>query len=90
MVRIAVAVRSPSVRQLVMLQSEATGQKMLLSATTPYAGSLVEQGGQAHVYASNTPTLGGIAAGTYPTPGGPNTAGGNDAANFMPGRFVTP
>jgi hypothetical protein len=110
---IAVAVRSPSVRQLVMLYSEATGQKMPLSATTPYAGSLVEQGGkvyqqasyqdgQAHVYASNIPTLGGIAAGTYPTPGNPNTAGGsgatylslnisgNDAANFMTGQFVTP
>jgi len=110
---IAVAVRSPSVRQLVMLYSEATGQKMPLSATTPYAGSLVEQGGklyqqasyqdgQAHVYASNIPTLGGIAAGTYPTPGGPNTSGGtgatymslnisgNDAANFMTGQFVTP
>jgi hypothetical protein len=42
-----VAVRSPSVRQLVMLYSEATGQKMPLSATTPYAGSLVEQGGRA-------------------------------------------
>jgi len=110
---IAVAVRSPSVRQLVMLYSEATGQKMPLSATTPYAGSLVEQGGklyqqasyqdgQAHAYASNIPTLGGIAAGTYPTPGNPNTAGGsgatylslnisgNDAANFMTGQFVTP
>jgi hypothetical protein len=111
--QIAVAVRSPSVRQLVMLYSEATGQKMPLSATTPYAGSLVEQGGklyqqasyqdgQAHVYASSIPTLGGIAAGTYPTPGGPNTAAGsgatylslnisgNDAANFMTGQFVTP
>jgi hypothetical protein len=110
---IAVAVRSPSVRQLVMLYSEATGQKMPLSATTPYAGSLIEQGGkvyqqasyqdgQAHVYASNIPTLGGIAAGTYPTPYGPNTSGGsgatymslnisgNDAANFMTGQFVTP
>ena len=81
---VAVAVRSPSVRQLVMLYSEATGQKMPLSATTPYAGSLAESGGklyqqasyqdgQAHVYASNIPTLGGIGAGTYPTPGGPNT-----------------
>ena len=111
--QIAVAVRSPSVRQLVMLYSEATGQKMPLSATTPYAGSLVEEGGklyqqasyqdgQAHAYASNIPTLGGIATGTYPTPGGPNTTGGtgatylslnisgNDAANFMTGQFVTP
>ena len=110
---VAVAVRSPSVRQLVMLYSEATGQKMPLSATTPYAGSLVEQGGklyqqasyqdgQAHVYASNIPTLGGISAGVYPTPGNPNTGGGSgatymslnisgaDAANFMTGQFVTP
>jgi len=110
---IAVAVRSPSVRQLVMLYSEATGQKMPLSATTPYTGSLVEQGGklyqqasyqdgEAHVYASNLPTLGGIAASVYPTPGNPNTAGGTgatylslnisgaDAANFMTGQFVTP
>jgi len=110
---IAVAVRSPSVRQLVMLYSEATGQKMPLSAATPYAGSLVEQGGklyqqasyqdgQAHVYASSLPTLGGIAAGVYPTPGNPNTVGGTgatylslnisgaDAANFMAGQFVTP
>lgn len=109
----AVAVRSPSVRQLVMLYSEATGQKMPLSATTPYGGSMVEQGGklyqqasyqdgQAHVYASNIPTLGGIAAGIYPTPGNPNTVGGTgatylslnisgaDAANFMTGQFVTP
>jgi hypothetical protein len=109
----AVAVRSPSVRQLVMLYSEATGQKMPLSATTPYAGSLVEQGGnlyqqasyqdgQPHTYASNIPTLGGIASGSYPTPGGPNTSGGSgatylsmnvsgaDAANFMTGQFVTP
>jgi ABC-type transporter Mla subunit MlaD len=84
---ISVAVRSPSVRQLVMLYSEATGQKMLLSATTPYAGSLVEQGGNLyqqasfqnnawHMYSSNLPTLGGIAGSTYPTPGGPNTAAG--------------
>jgi len=110
---VAVAVRSPSVRQLVMLYSEATGQKIPLSATTPYSGSLVEQGGklyqqasyqdgQAHVYGSNLPTLGGIAASTYPTPSGPNTSGGtgttymslsisgNDAANFMTGQFVTP
>jgi hypothetical protein len=55
------------VRQLVMLYSEATGQNMPLSVTTPYSGSLVEQGGnlnqqasyqdgQAHTYASNIPT----------------------------------
>jgi hypothetical protein len=84
---IAVAVRSPSVRQLVMLYSEATGQKMPLSATTPFGGSLVESGGnlyqqasyqdgQAHMYASSLPTLGGITGSQYPTPGGPNTAAG--------------
>lgn len=89
---IAVAVRSPSVRQLVMLYSEATGQKTPLSSTTPYAGSLVEQGGnlyqqatyqdgQAHTYASNIPTLGGIASSSYPTPGGPNTSSGT-GVNF--------
>ena len=96
-----------------MLYSEATGQKIPLSVATPYAGSLVEQGGklyqqasyqdgQPHVYASNLPTLGGIAAGVYPTPGNPNTVAwigaiylsltisGSDAANFMTGQFVTP
>ena len=86
---IAVAVRSPNVRQLVMLYSEATGQKMPLSASTPYAGSLVESGGNLyqqasfqdnawHSYASNLPTLGGITGTPYPTTPGPNaTAGGS-------------
>jgi hypothetical protein len=110
---VSVAVRSPSVRQLVMLYSEATGQKMPLSATTPYAGSLVEQGGNLyqqasfqnnawHMYGSGLPTLGGVTGATYPTPGGPNTAGGGgatylslnisgaDTANFMTGQYVTP
>ena len=110
---ISVAVRSPNVRQLVMLYSEATGQKMPLSAATPYAGSLVEQGGSLyqqasfqnnawHMYASNLPTLGGIAGSTYPTTTGPSTAAGSgatylslhisgaDAANFMTGQYVTP
>ncbi|MGA2144113.1 MAG: hypothetical protein ABSH49_04030 [Bryobacteraceae bacterium] len=49
---IAVAVRSPNVRQLVMLYSKATDQKMPLSASTPYAGSLVEQGGNLYQQAS--------------------------------------
>ncbi len=111
--QIAVAVPIPERPLTVMLYSEATGQKMPLSATMPYAGSPVEQGGKlyrqasyqdgrAHTYDSNIPTPGGIAAGTYPTPGGPNTAGGsgatylslnisgNDTPNFMTGQFVTP
>jgi hypothetical protein len=84
---IAVAVRSPKVRQLVMLYSEATGQKMPLSAATPYAGSLAEQGGNLyqqasfqnnafHSYASNLPTLGGNGGATFPTTPGPNTTSG--------------
>jgi vacuolar-type H+-ATPase subunit H len=84
---IAVAVRSPNVRQLVLLYSEATGQKMPLSASTPYAGSLVESGGNLyqqasfqnnawHSYATNLPTLGGIAGTPYPTTPGPNTGAG--------------
>ena len=87
---IAVAVRSPNVRQLVMLYSEATGQKMPLSASTPYAGSLVESGGNLyqqasfqgnawHSYASNLPTLGGIAGTPYPTTPGPSTGTGSSA-----------
>lgn len=42
---VAITVRSPNVRQMIMLYAEATGQKMPLSATPPRAGSLVEQGG---------------------------------------------
>jgi hypothetical protein len=84
---IAVAVRSPKVRQLVMLYSEATGQKMPLSASTPYAGSLVESGGNLyqqasfqnnawHRYQSDLPVLGGLGGSTYPTTPGPNTSTG--------------
>ena len=84
---IAVAVRSPKVRQLVMLYSEATGQKMPLSASTPYAGSLVESGGNLyqqasfqnnawHSYQSDLPVLGGLGGSQYPTTPGPNTSSG--------------
>jgi len=84
---VSVAVRSPSVRQLVMLYSEATGQKMPLSASTPYGGSLVEQGGSLyqqasfqnnawHSFTSSLPTLGGIPTTAYPTPGGSPAAAG--------------
>lgn len=110
---VSIAVRSPSARQLIMLYSEASGQKTPLSSTTPYAGSLVESrgslyqqasylDGQAHTYASNIPTLGGLSSSNYPTPGGPNTAGGagptylslnigaDSTAGFMTGQYVTP
>jgi hypothetical protein len=79
---ISVAVRSPSVRQIVMLYAESTGQKMPLSATTPRAGSLVEQSGSLYqaptyqngtpyVLSSSIPTIANLPGmGTYPTPGG--------------------
>jgi len=90
---IAVAVRSPKVRQLVMLYSEATGQKMPLSASTPYAGSLVEQGGNLyqqasfqnnawHSYTSNLPTLGGLGGSPFPTTAGPNVESGMGATSI--------
>jgi len=74
----------------VMLYSESTGQKMPVSASTPYAGSLVESGGNLyqqasfqnnawHSYASNLPTRGGIAGTPYPTTPGPNTGEGAGA-----------
>ena len=69
------------------LQSAAPNGVMPLSAATPYAGSLVEQGGDLyqqasfqnnawHMYQSSLPTLGGIPGSTYPTQAGPNTAAG--------------
>ena len=84
---VSIAVRDPDVRKMLMLYSEATGQKMPLSASTPYAGSLVEQGGNLyqqasfqnnawHTYASNVPTLGNLGGTTYPTTPGPNTSAG--------------
>jgi hypothetical protein len=99
---IAVAVRSPKVRQLVMLYSEATGQKMPLSASTPYAGSLVEQGGNLyqqasfqnnawHSYASDLPTMGGLGGTTFPTTPGPNTTpgGGTNVSININGQPIT-
>ena len=44
---VSVAVRDPDVRKMLMLYSQATGQKMPLSATTPQSASLAEMGGQA-------------------------------------------
>jgi hypothetical protein len=100
---ISVAVRSPSVRQLVMLYSEATGQKMPLSAATPYGGSLAEVGGnlyqqasfqnnQWHSYQSGIPTLGGIATSPYPTPGvlPAGGMGGTTIALNINGTPITP
>jgi hypothetical protein len=83
---IAIAVRSPDVRQMLGIYAAGTGQSQnsLLSSTIPRAGSLVEQGGQlyqqatyvngqAYTYQSNLPVLGGP-AGTYPSTSGPAVA----------------
>jgi hypothetical protein len=109
---VSIAVRDPDVRKMLELYAQGTGQKMPLSATTPRGGSLAEQGGNlyqqatyqygvANTFQSNLPVL-GPGGGTYPTPGGPNTApgmgpmsvslniSGADAATFMTGQYVTP
>jgi hypothetical protein len=68
-------------------------------------GNLYQQAtyqyGVANTFQSNLPVL-GPGGGTYPTPGGPNTApgmgpmsvslniSGADAATFMTGQYVTP
>jgi hypothetical protein len=79
---ISVAVKSPEVRQMLGIYAAGTGQKNnTISATTPQAGSLVEQGGklfqqatyqngQAYTYQSDLPVLGGPVAGNYPNTGG--------------------
>jgi hypothetical protein len=80
---VSVAVRDPDVRKMLMLYSEATGQHMPLSATTPYGGSLAEMnsklyqqaiyanGGQAYAYQSGLPVMGAPAGGAnaLPMPG---------------------
>ena len=77
---VSIAVRDPDVRKMLMLYSEATSQKMPLSATTPQAASLAEMGGKLYqqatyvngspyAFQSNLPVLGGYATGTYPSSG---------------------
>lgn len=77
---VSIAVRDPDVRKMLMLYSEATSQKMPLSATTPQSASLAEMGGKLYqqatyvngspyTFQSNLPVLGGYATGTYPSPG---------------------
>ena len=55
---VSIAVRDPDVRKMLMLYSEATGQKMPLSATTPQSASLAEMGGKLYqqaTYVNGTP-----------------------------------
>ena len=101
---VSIAVRDPDVRKMLMLYSEATGQKMPLSATTPQSGSLAEMGGKLYqqatyvngtpyTFQSNLPVAGGYSTGTYPAPG-PMTlqvnVAGQGAAQFVAGQVVTP
>lgn len=101
---VSVAVRDPDVRKMLMLYSQATGQKMPLSASTPQSASLAEMGGRLYqqasyvngtpfTFQSNLPVLGGYQTGTYPTPGPMSlqlNVSGQGAAQFVAGQVVTP
>jgi len=101
---VSIPVGDPDVRKMLMLYSEATGQKMPLSATPPQAGSLAEMGGKLYqqatsvngmpyTFQSNLPVAGGYATGTYPNPGPMMlqvNVGGQGAAQFVAGQVVTP
>jgi hypothetical protein len=102
---VSVAVRDPDVRKMLMLYSQATGQKMPLSATTPQSAALAETGGRLYqqasyvngtpyTFQSNLPVMGGYPTGTYPTPGGAMSlqlnVSGQGAAQFVAGQVVTP
>jgi hypothetical protein len=102
---VSIAVRDPDVRKMLMLYSQATGQKMPLSATTPQSAALAESGGRLYqqatyvngtpyTFQSNLPVMGGYPTGTYPTPGGAMSlqlnVSGQGAAQFVAGQVVTP
>jgi hypothetical protein len=101
---VSLAVRDPDVRKMLMLYSEATGQRFPMSATTPQSASLAEMGGKLYqqasyvngtpyTFQSSLPVAGGYATGTYPTPG-PMTlqvnVSGQGAGQFVAGQVVTP
>ena len=101
---LSIAVRDPDVRKMLMLYSEATRQKMPLSATTPQSGSLAKMGGKLclqatyvngtpYTFQSNLPVAGGYSTGTYPTPGPMSrqvNVSRQGAAQFVAGQVVTP
>jgi hypothetical protein len=101
---VGVAIRDPDVRKMLMLYSEATGQKMPLSATTPYGASLAESGGRLYqeatyqngkpyTYQSNLPVAGGYQTGSYPAAAPMMlqvNVSGQGAAQFVAGQVVTP
>jgi hypothetical protein len=76
----ALIARETGIFPLLMLYSDATGQKTPLSGTTPQSWSLAEMGsklyrqatyvnGTPYPFQSNLPVAGGYSTGTYPTPG---------------------
>ncbi len=102
---ISIAVRDPEVRKMVLLYSQATGQKMPMSAATPQSASLAEMAGKLYqqavyvngtpnTFQSNLPVLGGYATGNYPAPTSLTlNVGGQSAADLLEGRVartVTP
>ena len=101
---VSIAVRDPDVRKMLMLYSQATGQKMPLSAAAPQSASLAEMGGRLYqqatyvngmpyTFQSNLPVPGGYATGTYPSPGPMMlqvNVQGQGAAQFVAGQVVTP
>lgn len=102
---VSMAVRDPDVRQMVMLYSEATGQKMPLSAMTPVGASLAESGGKLYqqasyvngmpyTFQSSLPVMGGYSTGNYPNPGGPTLmqvfVDGKGSGDYMAGNVFTP
>ncbi len=99
---ISLAVRDPKVRKMLMLYSQATGQRMPPSAALPQSASLAEVGGRLfqqatyvngmpYAFQSYLPVEDGYATGTYPNPGPMmlqvNVSG---AAQFVAGQVVTP
>ncbi len=103
---VSLAVRDPDVRKMLMLYSQATGQRFPLSASTPQSAALAESGGRLYqqatyvngmpyTFQSNLPVLGGYQTGTYPMPGGSPMSlqvniSGQGAAQFVAGQVVTP
>ena len=102
---VSIAVRDPDVRKMLMLYSQATGQKMPLSASTPQSASLAEVGGRLYqqasyvngtpyTFQSNLPVLGGYQTGTYPMPASRcrcnSTSPARARRSSWPGQVVTP
>lgn len=101
--KVSIAVVSPEVRDMLSLYAASTGQKSLMSSTTPHGASFSEQGGQmtqdatyqfgrAYSYQSSVPVSGGVSTQTYnnqPVHLSLNVDG-QGAGDFLAGNVVTP